>query len=172
MPFRRLGPRRRKFPSSSPVVNFGEFVMAMQTFAAQNPPAARLAAEALSAKFTSNLDAQNEVQETTRQAVAKPASIIVTRPVIVANILTASDSAIEPPTVPDPVKVVTGFPVEHAAAAPRRRKAEKNKAEKKATETSSVRSERPFQPAMGLGMVIDTAEGAPPISVLAQKREK
>ncbi|HML31161.1 MAG TPA: hypothetical protein PKE16_20425, partial [Hyphomicrobium sp.] len=84
-----LRPEVIKVPEFVPVINFSEFVMAMQTFATQNPPAARIAAEELSAKFASNGDAQQiEVRKPTQQAAAAPVKqpVIVTRPVVTASI--------------------------------------------------------------------------------------
>lgn len=174
-------PEAIKVPEFVPVINFSEFVMAMQTFAAQNPPAARIAAEELSAKFASNGDAQKiELHKPTQQAAATPEAqqpAIVTRPVVTASISEAPatpalpavpDPAGNPSAVADPVKVITGYPVKRAEAAPQHHKSER----KVAAVTSGSRSEKRFQPAMGLGMTIDSAEDAPPMSALAQKKSK
>lgn len=173
------GPEATKVPEYVPVVNFGEFVLAMQTFAAQNPPAARLAAEALSAKFAVNFDAQQtepqkpaEPAQLAQPAPMKPVSVIVTRPVAIAEIGTETEPAVQPPLVADPVKVITGYSVEHTDAAPRRRKAAKKDIEKKDTATSREQLEKQFQPAMGLGMELDSAEEAPPLSTLKPKKRK
>ena len=176
-------PEMVKVPEFVPVINFSEFVMAMQTFSAQNPPAARMAAEALSAKFASNGDAQQiEIHKPNAQMAAqptKPASVIVTRPVEVASISEAESQEATVPAIPavpdptagmkavsDPVKIITGYPKKRAEAAPHRHKV----AEKKIASASRERVEKHFQPAMGLGMVIDSAEDAPPMSSLVQKK--
>jgi hypothetical protein len=172
-----------KIPEFVPVVNFSQFVLAMQTFAAENPPAARVAAEALSAKFASNLDAQKSdaqkieppKQPPQREAVLAPAklsSIIVTRPVaVVADIPAVPDPSQQAPAVADPVKIVTGYPASRRHKADKTEKAEKtDKSERKIATASRPRLEKKFEPAMGLGMVIDSAENAPPMSSLAQKK--
>lgn len=164
-----------KIPEFVPVINFSEFIMATQTFAAQNPPAARLAAEALSAKFTAGLESQGTEQHQASQqsaelSVAKPAPIIITRPVVVASIPSVPSISVPDPigrpaeALADPVKIVTGYPAEKT----RRHKAEK----KVAATTSHDRVEKRFEPAMGLGMVVDSAEEAPPISAVAPKKRK
>ncbi|WP_414461976.1 hypothetical protein [Hyphomicrobium sp. DY-1] len=176
-----------KVPEFVPVVNFSEFVLAMQAFAAQNPPAARIAAEELSAKFALNGDAkpadaqQIEVRKPDQQMAAaapeKPAPVIVTRPVVTASISEAPaepqvpavpDPNGRPTTVADPVKIITGYPAKTAETAHKRRKAER----KVAASEGRERLTKKYQPAMGLGMVIDSAEEAPPMSSLAQKKSK
>ncbi len=160
-----------KIPEFVPVINFSEFIMATQTFAAQNPPAARLAAEALSAKFTAGLDSQPTEQHQAPQqsaefSVTKPAPIIITRPVVVADIpsISVPDPIGRPAeALADPVKIVTSYPAE---------KTRRHKAEKKVAATSRDRAEKRFEPAMGLGMVVDSAEEAPPISAVAPKKRK
>jgi hypothetical protein len=179
-----------KVPEFVPVINFSEFVMAMQTFAAENPPAARAAAETLSAKFAANIEAgkiglpaapapQQALAAPVPQQVAAvpaaktaPAPAIAARPVVaVAEVPVVPDPAGQQPQVADPVKIVTGYHARRADAAPRRRKADKNVI---ATSTSTSRSrvERHFEPAMGLGMEIESAEDAPPMSELSQKKRK
>jgi hypothetical protein len=158
-------------PEFVPVVNFSEFVLAMETFAAQNPAAARVAAEALSAKFALNSGSQQiELHTPTQHAVAQPAippTVIVTRPVVVADVPAVPDPHSHPPKVADPVKIVTGYSEERPA--PRRR----HKTEKTASATTSrARVEKRFEPAMGLGMTIESAEEAPPMSSLTQKKSK
>ncbi|MBS0253430.1 MAG: hypothetical protein JSR78_20410 [Proteobacteria bacterium] len=186
IPPQQQHPHVAKVPEFVPVVNFSEFVLAMQTFAAQNPPAARIAAEALSAKFAINSDAkpaegqQIELHKADQQAAnaapEKPTGI-VTRSVVTASI---SEAPAEPevPAVPDPngrpsavadpVKIITGYPAKTAEAAHKRHKAER----KVAASDGRERLTKKYQPAMGLGMVIDSAEEAPPISSLVQKKSK
>jgi len=158
-----------KVPEFVPVINFSQFVLAMQTFAAENPPAARLAAEALSAKFTSD--------QTSVQTAQRTAPIIITRPVTVAPVTVANVQA-EPiaqsepalPSAPDPTarpSKEAADPVKVAIQAARQPAATHHK-QKMAK--ARPRSERRFQPAMGLGMTIESAENAPPISSLAQKK--
>jgi hypothetical protein len=171
-----------KVPEFVPVVNFSEFVLAMQAFAAQNPPAGRIAAEELSAKFAMPADAQQiEVHKPKQQeasaAPVKVAPIIVTRPVVTASI---SETPAEPelPAVPDPngrpsavadpVKIITGYPTKTAETSRKRHKTEA----KVAVSEGRERLTKKYQPAMGLGMVIDSAEEAPPMSSLAQKKSK
>lgn len=180
-------PQVTKVPEFVPVVNFSEFVLAMQTFAAQNPPAARIAAEALSAKFALNGDAkpaegqQIELHKADQQvagtAPETAAPAIITRPVVTASI---SEAPAEPevPAVPDPngrpsavadpVKIITGYPAKTAQTAHKRHKAER----KVAASEGRERLTKKYQPAMGLGMVIDSAEEAPPMSSLVQKKSK
>jgi len=179
-------PQAIKVPEFVPVVNFSEFVMAMQAFAAQNPPAARIAAEELSAKFALNGDAkpadaqQIEVHRPDQQMAAaapeKPVPVIVTRPVVTASISEApAEPAVpavpdpngRPTTVADPVKIITGYPGKTAETTSKR-----HKAERKVASAGRERLAKKFQPAMGLGMMIDSAEEAPPMSALAQKKSK
>lgn len=157
-----------KVPEYVPIVNFSEFVLAMQTFAAQNPPDARIAAEALSAKFAANLEAQKiELHTASQQAAVVPAKtqpVIVTRPVTVAAVPPVPDPNQRLPKVEDPMKVVTAYVAEQAEAVPHR-----HKTEKKIASNGRPRLKKQFEPAMGLGM-IDSAEEAPPMSVTQKKR--
>jgi hypothetical protein len=157
-------------PEFVPVVNFSQFVMAMETFAAQNPDSTRMAAEELSAKFAQNAQPQNI-------EIHSAAPVIVTRPVAIASVPVADESAPSAPAVPDPagrpqialadpIKVASEIPAEQPAASAR------PKHEKKEAATSRARIEKKFDRAMGLGMVIESAEDAPPISSLPQKKRK
>lgn len=186
IPPQQQRPQAIKVPEFVPVVNFSEFVLAMQAFAAQNPPAARVAAEALSAKFALNGDAkpadaqQIEVHKPDQQvasAAPEKPTVIVTRPVVTASI---SEAPAEPqvPAVPDPngrpsavadpVKIITGYPAKTAETTHKRQKTER----KVAASEGRERLTKKYQPAMGLGMMIDSAEEAPPMSSLAQKKSK
>jgi hypothetical protein len=87
--------------------------------------------------------------------------------VAVANVPPVPDPRLQPPKVADPVKIVTGYAEERPA--PRRR----HKVEKTAAATTTrPRVEKRFEPAMGLGMTIESAEDAPPMSALAPKKRK
>ncbi|MFT3730010.1 MAG: hypothetical protein QM780_01110 [Hyphomicrobium sp.] len=163
-----------RVPEFVPVVNFSEFVLAMQTFAAESPAGARLAAEALSAKFDAPADeAQKPASAPPSQQAAaqpaKPASVIVTRPVYVADIPSMPDPRVQPSAVADPVKIITPRSEKRADAGTRRHKSEKKVA---AAAAKAERQSNPFEPAMGLGMVIDSAENAPPMSSLTEKKRK
>lgn len=168
--------RDAKVPEFVPVINYSQFVLAVQTFAAENPPAARLAAEALSAKFTSDQASQS----TGPQAEPRTASIIITRPVVVAPVVTGrvADTAEDEPSFPrapdpttpptkalaDPVKVATTAVGDKPPATTRRRHKPKTVASNRA------KAGQRLQPAMALGMTIESAEDAPPISSLAKKK--
>jgi hypothetical protein len=150
-------PQVVKVPEFVPVVNFSQFVLAMQTFAAENPPAARLAAEALSAKFTSDQISQKAAPK----LEPREASVIITRPVVIAsvpNLPSVPDPTGRPAkTLADPVKVATALPEEPST---KRRRHKSN---------TVASSRKRFEAPMGLGMVIDSAENAPPMSSLARK---
>lgn len=164
-----------KVPEFVPVVNFSQFVLAMEKFAAENPNSGRLAAEQLSAKFIANSEPQ-------KIELHPEVAAIVTRPVVTASVpdkteVSPSAAESEPslPAVPDPgrpalaladpVKVATAVRVED-------RPAKRSKREKKEAAASRDRVEKMFEPAMGLGMVIESAEDAPPISSMTQKKRK
>jgi hypothetical protein len=158
-----------KVPEYVPIVNFSEFVLAMQTFVAQNPADSRVAAEALSAKFATNLEAQKiELHPAAQQGIAvmpvKVQPVAVAHPLQVAAVPPVPDPNAQLPQVEDPVKVVTGYPAEHAETAPH-----KHKQVKKIASNNRPRLKQ-FEPAMGLGMVIDSAEDAPPMSSLVPKK--
>lgn len=162
-----------KVPEFVPVVNFSQFVRAIEKFAAENPDAGRLAAEQLSAKFITGAEPQNI-------DIHPEASIITTRPVVTARVSemaqplpAAAESEPSLPAVPDPgrpalaladpVKVATALrPHDHPAA--------RSKRETTEAETSRARIEKKFEPAMGLGMFINSAEDAPPISSMTTKK--
>jgi hypothetical protein len=158
-----------KVPEFVPIVNFSEFVLAMQAFAAQNPSDSQVAAEALSAKFAAGLDGEKgEQRPAPQQAAAEPVkaqSVIVTRPVEVAVVPSVPEPNEQLPQVADPVKIFTGYMAELAEAP-----AHRHKAEKKVASNGRSRLKKQFEPAMGLGMVIDSAEEAPPMSSLTQKK--
>ncbi|MET0408416.1 MAG: hypothetical protein ABW006_08610 [Hyphomicrobium sp.] len=164
-----------RVPEFVPVMNFSEFVLAMQAFAAQNPPASRIAAEALSAKFAANADGQKVEFRKAEVEAAAPA--IITRQVAVASVRLAVEASPEVANVPsvpdpgkrsgqalaDPVKIASGHVV--AKSSERR-----HKAENKVASANRPRGDKHLPPAMGLGMVIESAEDAPPMSSLAPKK--
>lgn len=147
-------------PEFVPVVNFSEFVLATEQFASANRPTARDAAEALSAKFALNSDAQRiELHEGPQQT-----------PAIVQSALSiAVPDPRERPAeqLADPVKIVTVVP-EAFAVAPRPQRVQK----KKAASANQPRVQKPFQGAMGLGMIVESAEDMPPPSSLVRPKKK
>lgn len=160
-----------KVPEFVPVVNFSQFVLAVQTFAAENPPASRVAAEALSAKFA----ADQAVQPAAVKSDVRTASIIVTRPVAIARVTTEEQAQNEPnfPIAPDPStppQKEAADPVKVASAVAVEGKATGERHKQKAATSGHARSARHLEPAMGLGMTIDSAEAAPPMSSLVQKK--
>jgi hypothetical protein len=164
-------PQANGVPEFVPVVNFSQFVLAMETFAAENPNSARVAAEELSAKFAQNSQPQNI------ELHAAAAPVIVTRPVVIASVSVSGETARNFPAVPDPAgrpQIALADPIKTATEIPSRPvTSSKTKKDKKdASATSRQRIEKKFEPAMGLGMVIESAEDAPPISSLQQKKRK
>lgn len=160
-----------KVPEFVPVVNFSQFVLAVQTFAAENPPASRVAAEALSARFA----ADQAVQPAAVRSEARTASVIVTRPVAIARMTTEQQAQNEPnfPIAPDPTappQTEAADPVKIASAVAVERKATGERHKQKTATPGQARSTRHLAAAMGLGMTIDSAEAAPPMSSLVQKK--
>lgn len=160
-----------KVPEFVPVVNFSQFVLAVQTFATENPPASRIAAEALSAKFA----ADQAVQPAVVKSDVRTVSVIVTRPVAIARVTTEEQAQSEPnfPIAPDPStppQTEAADPVKVARAVAIEGKATGERHKQKAATSSAARSTRHLEPAMGLGMTIDSAEAAPPMSSLVQKK--
>ncbi len=163
-------PEAIRVPEFVPVVNFSQFVLAMETFAAQNPNSARIAAEELSGKFAQISQPQNI-------ELHAAAPVIVTRPVVIASVPVTEESTPSLPAVPDPAgrpQIALADPVKVASALPAEQPvvSTRTKREKKEATTSRARIEKKFEPAMGLGMVIESAEDAPPISSLPQKKRK
>jgi hypothetical protein len=176
-----------KFPEFVPVVNFSEFVLAMQSYAARNPTASREAAEVLSAKFGEQASEDGVEPTAAADPVAeqKPAPVVALQTpaaprVIVPTAPFATRSVADAPSAPDPGKAqmkLLADPVKVATirthrklAGPRLAKAEAKaeKPDKKIASAGRERVEKRFQPAMGLGMVFDSAEDAPPMSSLTQ----
>lgn len=147
-------------PEFVPVVNFSEFVLATEQFATENRPTARDAAEALSAKFALNSDAQRiELHEGPQQT-----------PAIVQSALSiAVPDPRERPAeqLADPVKIVSVVP-ETFSVAPQPQRVEK----KETTSANQPRVQRSFQRAMGLGMIVESAEDMPPPSSLVHPKKK
>jgi hypothetical protein len=137
-------------PEFVPVVNFGEFVLATQQFASENRPGGREAAEALSAKFASASDGQ--------RIELHGAQPLQTSAIVTSALSIAVPDPGEKPTaeLADPVKIVSVAP-EELPIAPQPRRVQK----KKAASASQHRVRKSFQPAMGLGMTVESAENMP-----------
>jgi hypothetical protein len=148
-------------PEFVPVVNFSEFVLATQQFASEKGLSGREAAEALSAKFASASDGQRvELHE----AQQLPTPAIVTSAL---SIPVPDPSGRPEEYLADPVKVASVVQ-EEPQVVPQPRRMQK----KKTASASQPPVQRPYQPAMGLGMTLEPAEDMPPPSSLVRRKKK